>query len=188
MCDVASEPFVYEARFGLGGRTGLIIVIALVFAILGVVLHLSTGLRIADIVFFGGGGLFMLGVAASHRVAIRVDASGVTLGGVPPRYRSGTRFVPWADIEKVVLWQQKLPRGGSMRYVGLVRRAGAPPLTGRRAQFVGRVMAPAVARGISGDTLMASRAINGWSLRGYCAGLPWWPSLPCLPRHCRRCR
>lgn len=164
MCDMESEPFVYDARYGLGGRTGLIIVIALVFAILGIVLPLSTGLRIADIVLFGGGGLFMLGVATSHRVAFRVDARGVTLGGVPPRYRSGTHFVPWADIEKVVLWQQKLPHGGSMRYVGLVRRAGAPPLAGRSAQFVGRIMAAAVARGISGDTLMASRGIDGWSL------------------------
>lgn len=44
MCDVESEPFVYEARYGLGGRTGLIIVIAFVFAILGIVLPLSTGL------------------------------------------------------------------------------------------------------------------------------------------------
>ena len=51
-----------------------------------------------------------------------------------------------------------------MRYVGLVRRAGAPPLAGRSAQFVGRIMAAAVARGISGDTLMASRGIDGWSL------------------------
>jgi hypothetical protein len=35
-----------------------------------------------------------------------VDASGIILGGTPPRYRSGTRFVPWADIKKIVLWQQ----------------------------------------------------------------------------------
>lgn len=159
-----SEPFVYEARFGLRGRTGLVIVIALVFAVLGIVLPLSPGLRIGDILLFGGGGLLMLGIAASHRVAFRVDARGVTLGGVPPRYRSGTRFVPWADIEKVVLWQQKLPHGASMRYVGLVRRPGAPPLAGRGAQFAGRITALAVPRGVSGDTLMASRAINGWSL------------------------
>ena len=93
-----------------------------------------------------------------------MDASGITLGGVPPRYRSGTKFVPWADIDKVVLWKQKLPHGGSMQYVGLVRRKGAPPLAGRRAQFLGRVTARAVAPQISGDTLMASRGINGWHL------------------------
>jgi hypothetical protein len=158
------EPFVYEARFGWNGRTGLIIIISLVFVFLGVVLPLSPALRVTDIVFFGGGGVLMLGIVSTRRVALRVDSSGITLGGVPPRYRSGTRFVPWADIDKVVLWKQKLAYGSSMQYVGLVRRKDAPPLAGRRVQFLGRVAAQALAPQISGDTLMASRAVNGWRL------------------------
>jgi hypothetical protein len=124
---------------------------------------MSLGLRIFDLVFFGGGGLFMLSVAVSHRVALRVDGNGVTLGGVPPRYRRGTSFVPWADVESVVLWQQALPRG-SMPYVGLVRRPGAPPLAGRAGQTSARLARALVPEWISADTLMASRAVNGWSL------------------------
>lgn len=164
ICGVDDDPYVYEARYGLGGRTGVMIVISLVFAALGLLPGLSAGVRITCVALFGGGGLLMLGVAATRQVAFRVDASGVTLGGMPPRYRSGTRFCPWADIERVVLWRQRLPHGASMRYVGLVRRADAPPLAGRRAALAGRVAARALTPGISGDTLMASRAINGWRL------------------------
>lgn len=158
------ESFVYEARYGWNGRTGLIVVASFLFVVLGFAVPLSAGLRIADVLLFGVGGLLMLGVVGSRQVAMRVDAEGVTLGGVPPRYRSGTTFVPWADIEKVVLWKQKLPHGGSLPYVGLARRKDAPPLAGRPVRLLGRIMARAVAPQVSGDTLMASRAINGWRL------------------------
>jgi hypothetical protein len=160
---VENDPFAYEARYGLGGRTGLVIAVALVFAVCGIVLPLSPGMRIADIALFGGGGLLMLGVAASRRVAFRVDATGVTLGGTPPRYRSGTRVVPWTEIERIVLWRQHLPHGASMRYVGLVRRAGAAPLAGPKAHAVAGVTARALTP-VSGDILMASRAVTGWRL------------------------
>jgi hypothetical protein len=32
-----------------------------------------------------------------------VDASGVTLGGSPGRYRSTTCLIPWSDIKEIVL-------------------------------------------------------------------------------------
>jgi hypothetical protein len=160
---MAAESFVYEARYGWSGRTARIVIVGLVFAVAGIALPLV--LRIIDIVFFGGGALFFLGVICTRRVAFRVDASGVTLGGTPPRYRSGTRVVPWADIKQVVLWEQPLPYGRSMRHVGLVRRKGAPPLAGRRGQRLGRATARAlVPDHVSGDTLLASRAVNSWRL------------------------
>jgi hypothetical protein len=107
----------------------------------------------------------MAAVGLSHRVAFRVDAGGVTLGGTPPRYRAGTRVVPWGDIERVVLWQQQLPYGRTMPWVGLVRRAGAPPLGGRGAQATGRAVAGVLTPpGVSADILAASRAVNGWTL------------------------
>ena len=159
---MAPESFVYEARYGWNRRTGRIVIVGLVFAVAGIALPLV--LRIIDIVFFGGGALFFLGVICTRRVAFRVDASGVTLGGTPPRYRSGTRMVPWADIKQVVLWEQQLPYGSSIRYVGLVRRKGAPPLAGRRARRLGQVARAAVPHHVSGDTLMASRAANSWRL------------------------
>lgn len=135
-----------------------------VFVVLGIVLPVSAGVWITDFVLFGGGGFLLLGAAAFRRVAFRVDSAGVTLGGIPPRYRSGTRFVPWAEIERILLWKQRLPPYGvTMRYVGVARRADAPPLAGPRAQAVARVTARALTP-VSSDTLMASRAVNGWRL------------------------
>lgn len=160
---MAAESFVYEARYGWSGRTARIVVVGLVFAAAGFALPLA--LRIIDIVLFGGGALFFLAVICTRRVAFRVDASGVTLGGTPLRYRSGTRMVPWHDIRKIVLWEQQLPYGNSMRYVGLERRKGAPPLAGRRSQRLSRSAARTlVPDHVSGDTLLASRAVNSWRL------------------------
>jgi len=120
MARMAADSFGYEARYGWSGRNARIVIVGLVFAVAGIALPLV--LRIIDIVFFGDGALFFLGVICTRRVAFRVDASGVTLGGTPPRYRSGTRVVPWADIRQVVLWEQPMPYGRSMPHVGLVRR------------------------------------------------------------------
>lgn len=159
-----SEPFVYEARYGMGGRTWRVLVTALVFVILGITLRLPLAVRVLDFALFGLGGLVMLGVGLSRQVAFRVGPEGVTLGGVPPRYQSGTRVVPWTDIERVVLWRQGLPRGRSMLYVGLVRCVGAPPLAGRTARAAGRAVAATLTPGISAETLGASRAVNGWRL------------------------
>jgi hypothetical protein len=161
---VENDPFVYEARYSLRGRSGVVVVLSMVFVIVGIVGPLSPAVRILDFALFGAGGLLMLITGLSRRVALRVDARGVTLGGIPPRYRSGTRFVPWADIEQVVLWRQSLPYGRSMPYVGLRRRPGAPPLGGKKTQLAGRAVAATLTRGISADTLGVSRAVNGWRL------------------------
>jgi hypothetical protein len=73
--------------------------------------------------------------------------------------------VEWPYRAQLVLWEQRLPYGSSMRYVGLVRRKGAPPLAGRRGQRLGRATARAlVPDHVSGDTLLASRAVNSWRL------------------------
>ena len=159
-----NDPFVYEARYSLRGRPGLVVALAAVFVIAGIFGHLSLAVRILDFALFGVGGLIMLVTGLSRRVAFRVDGRGVTLGGIPPRYRAGTRFVPWADIEQVVLWRQPMPYGRSMAYVGLRRRPGAPPLGGRKTQLAGRAVAATLTRGIPADTLSASRAVNGWRL------------------------
>jgi hypothetical protein len=46
----------------------------------------------------------------------------------------------------------------------VTRRKGAPPLAGRRSRRAGAVTAHALTPGISGDTLLASRAVNLWRL------------------------
>lgn len=156
---------VYEARFGWNARSGFAITASAFFVAIGIFVPMSVALRVVDFAFFGGGGVLLLGVVCSRQLALRVDAEGVTLGGVPPRHRTRTTFVPWADIEKVVLWKQTLPPyGQSMPYIGLVRRPGAPALSGPRAQRVARGFATALALPVSAERLSTSRAINGWHL------------------------
>ena len=163
MSRVSPEPGVYVARYGWNRRSGSLIIGAAVFVLVALTVPMSLALRVVTLVFFGGGALVFIANIASRRVALRVDASGITLGGSPGRYRSTTRLIPWADIREVVLWRQPMPYGRSMRYVAVARRKGAPPLAGRRGQRAGKVTARALTP-VSGDTLLASRAANLWRL------------------------
>jgi hypothetical protein len=164
MSGVSPEPGVYVARYGWNRRSGSLIMGAAVFVLVALTVPMSLALQVVTLVFFGGGALVFIASIATRRVALRVDASGVTLGGSPGRYRSTTCLIPWADIREVVLWRQPMPYGRSMRYVGVARRKGAQPLAGRRGQRAARVTARALAPGVSGDTLLASRAVNLWRL------------------------
>ncbi|MGH3187822.1 MAG: hypothetical protein ACRDPY_47320 [Streptosporangiaceae bacterium] len=160
---MSAEPGVYVARYGWNRRSGSLVIGAAVFVLVALTVPMSLALRVVTLVFFGGGALVFIANIASRRVALRVDAGGITLGGSPGRYRSATRLIPWADIREVVLWRQPMPYGRSMRYVAVVRRKGARPLAGRRGQRAGKVTARALTP-VSGDTLLASRAANLWRL------------------------
>ena len=161
---VSPEPGVYVARYGWNGRSGSLIIGAAAFVLVALTVPMSLALRVVTLVFFGGGAVVFIASIATRRVALRVDASGITLGGSPARYRSTTRLIPWADVREVVLWRQPMPYGRSMRYVAVARRGGAPPLGGRRGRRAGKVTARALTPGVSGDTLLASRAANLWRL------------------------
>jgi hypothetical protein len=162
---VTGEPRVYVARYGWNRRSGSLIMGAAVFVLLAVTVPMSLALRVVTLVFFGGGALVFIASIATRRVALRVDASGVTLGGSPGRYRATTVLIPWADIKEIVLWRQPMPYGRSVRYVGVARRRkGTRPLAGRRGQRAAKATARALTPGVSGDTLLASRAVNLWHL------------------------
>jgi hypothetical protein len=62
---------------------------------------------------------------ASRKVALRVDASGITLGGYLLRYNVTTRVIPWDEVQGVFLWQ----RANGIRYLGVERPDEAPPLS-----------------------------------------------------------
>jgi hypothetical protein len=162
MGGVSAEPRVYVARYGWNRRSGSLITGAAVFVLVAATVPMSLALRVVTLVFFGGGALVFIANIASRRVALRVDAAGITLGGSPGRYRSAG-LIPWADIREVVLWRQPMPYGRSMRYVAVARRKGAPPLAGRRGRRAGQVTARTLTP-VSGDTLLASRAANLWRL------------------------
>jgi hypothetical protein len=153
---------VYVARYGWNGRSGGLVIGAAVFVLIAVTVPMSLALRVVTLVLFGGGALVFIAGIATRRVALRVDASGITLGGSPGRYRSTTRLIPWADVREVVLWRQPMPYGRSVRYVAVARHRGAPPLAGRRGQRAGQLTARALTP-VSG-VLLASRAANLWRL------------------------
>jgi len=161
---VTGEPGVYVARYGWNRRSGSLIMGAAVFVLVALTVPMSLALRVVTLVFFGGGALVFIASIATRRVALRVDASGVTLGGSPGRYGASTVLIPWADIKEIVLWRQPMPYGRSMRYVGVTRRKGTRPLAGRRGQRTAKAAARALTPGISGGTLLASRAVNLWHL------------------------
>jgi hypothetical protein len=88
MSGVSAEPGVYVARYGWNGRSGALITGAAVFVLIAVTAPMSLALRVVTLVLFGGGALVFTEGIAARRVALRVDASGITLGGSPGRYRS----------------------------------------------------------------------------------------------------
>ena len=63
--------------------SGALIIGAGVFVVIALTAPMSLALRVVTLVFFGGGLLVFVASIASRRVALRVDASGVTLGAHP---------------------------------------------------------------------------------------------------------
>jgi hypothetical protein len=160
---VADDPITYETHHGLGGRTGPGLLLCLVFVIGAFAARLPAGALIAVLLVFGGAGTMLLVNGLSGRIALRVDASGITLGGTPLRYKSTTRFVPWSDIERIVVWQRWQPRGGPLVYIGLAGPADALQADGRVARLAARANALA-APPVPGRTYLGLRAVTGWHL------------------------
>ncbi|MHA6760969.1 hypothetical protein [Streptacidiphilus sp. PAMC 29251] len=90
------------------------------------------------------------------RVAFRVDADGVTLGGLPPRYRSSTAFIPWPDVMCLRLWEHPAGRA-RIPCIAVVRHPGGAELP--RGFGYGRFN-----RRVTGQEARASRTIRMWSL------------------------
>lgn len=155
---------VYEARFGFTRKDLLLVPVSAVLVAVGVLI-----LRDDPVPGFAaavsGGGLLLMRLAAvlSGRVALRVDAAGITLGHVPPWPASQTAVVPWSDIEAVVLWTQHAGLA-TVPYLGLQRRPGLPPLPGSaRSRGLRRMNQIAVAH-IPPAVLADSRPTTFWRL------------------------
>jgi hypothetical protein len=157
MADGAYEERFRPTRRGVLQLLGCAAFVALAL-LMGSEMHIA--IRVVTVVFFGGGGLVLAAMTFSRKVALRVDESGVTLGGSPLRPGAEATVVPWDEIEEVVLWRQHAP-GSTLDYVGLVRGEGLPPLQGSGA---GRGTAKALDLPVSAEVLKASRPVNGWSL------------------------
>ncbi|MFF0614135.1 hypothetical protein ACFYUD_36275 [Nocardia tengchongensis] len=158
---------IYEERYGFNPKTILLLLGAAVF-VAGAILtpDVSPGLRIAAILLFGVGGLLVLANALTRKVALRVDPTGITLGGPPLRYRTTTQRIPWSDIEAVVLWWQRTP-SGRHPWIGILRRIDAPPLQGWPTGSTGQsLLSAATALGGAPDQrlMQCARGINAWKI------------------------
>ncbi|MER7759214.1 hypothetical protein [Streptomyces sp. NPDC097619] len=152
---------VYEARYGWDLRTVGVVAICAVFTVALLLLDtIPLFARVIGLPLFGGGGVLMAYSALSRRVAFRVDAVGVLLGGSPARYAATSALVPWADVTGLVLWRQDAV-GAKLPYVGVTRRPGSPALPGDgpKARAVLAALVP-----VSADVAMSSRAVSGWRL------------------------
>lgn len=106
--------------------------------------------------------LWLLAIPLFGKVALRVDASGITLGGSPLPIGPRPDHVPWDEIVSVALWSQQAGRI-TIRHIGLQRMEGAPPLASapgpRRSRY-----AAAVVPGVPADLMAASRPVFMWRL------------------------
>jgi hypothetical protein len=152
------DPGCYGERYSQTGRAALGLAAVLLSVGLGILWH-------TPVIFTAIALLFAIPAViarASRMIAFRADYAGITLGAVPDKltFRRGPAvFVPWADIEQIILYPA-YPRGqgsyASVQCIGVRRREGAPALSRGNEQAPG-CPAPGVATG-------ATRRIAGWRL------------------------
>lgn len=153
----------YEERYRLTGRAAAGLAASALLVAVGFLWHLPViflplGLGLAAVTAQGAG----LIDRVRRTTAFRADEAGITLGAVPDKLtvRRGSRlFLPWADVERIVLYQVH-PRGrgarGTLRCVGVQRRAGSAPLRWGNE--------PAPGCPVPRVPAWATRVITGWRL------------------------
>jgi hypothetical protein len=156
------DPSVYEARYGFTLKSVLVVIGAAAGSAAVILLDFSLFMRIITLALFGVGGLFYLANLLARKVALRVDRDGITVGGTLIKYRARTKFIPWDEVESVVLFTQIIPtQHGNMKmpYVGVQRKPGltSPP---SRLERAATILTP----GVPADIVMTSTAVNGWRL------------------------
>ena len=141
------DPEPYQVRYEWDRRIWTVVCAAA--AVILVTINLPMPL-LPTIVLIGGGLLAVLGCLLYRRVALRVDAAGITLGGAPLRYRIAATVVPWPDIEAVELWQRILPSGALVPQLGVRRRQDETPQLTTHAISSFQLDRRALARAVAG--------------------------------------
>jgi hypothetical protein len=163
-CNVLPDPGCYQERYRLTGSAALGLAASLLAIGLGIFGHTTASVMIAIALGFlaalaPAGDVFRV---ARRVIAFRADYAGITLGAVPgkltPR-RDSAVFVPWADVDQIVLYPA-YPRGrgrySQTRCIGIRRRVGAQALS------QGDDQAPGCP--VPGVAAAATRRITGWRL------------------------
>ncbi|HEX3491052.1 MAG TPA: hypothetical protein VHU92_17020 [Streptosporangiaceae bacterium] len=156
---MAPQAAVYQERYQWSRRTMSVVAAG------GLAVLVAVGVAmppLPTLLLLTAGVVALLWGAATRRVAVRVDARGVTLGGSPLRYRGTTVTVPWPDITNVLLWQQLLPPGTLIPHLGLERRQAATASQGAASRR--QAAAAGLGPEIPADVLAASRQVTGWRL------------------------
>jgi hypothetical protein len=156
----------YVARFGWTLRDLALVPACVLFVAVGTIMAMGGNVLVGTLAALMGGAYLVIWliVGLSRRVALAVTADGIALGAVPPWPASRTAFVPWSDVEAVVLWQQATGYT-STYYVGVHRREGAPPMSGSaRSSMLRRANMMFVPAHLPAALVADSRPVSWWRL------------------------
>jgi hypothetical protein len=153
------DPGRYEERYRL---TGAALGLASALLALGLGLLWHTQLIFAALTVLAV--IPAVLAVALRPVAFRADHAGITLGSDRLLPRRSAVFIPWADVERIVLYPGRKAAGfgdylwasGEVEYIGVQRRDGAPALA-RGNKQAPWCPVPGVAAG-------ATRPIKNWRL------------------------
>ena len=153
----------YEERYRLTGRAAAGLAASVLLVVAGFlwrlpVIFLPLGAALAALTAQGAGVIDRV----RRTTAFRADQGGITLGTVPDKLtaRRGSRlFIPWTDVERIILYPVH-PRGrgsrAAVQCIGIQRRATAEPLRWGNEQAPGCPVPRVPA--------WATRMVTGWRL------------------------
>jgi len=117
---------VFSARYGWSRATTFAVVVAVAFNAAALALAMPPILRAAVVIFFGLGGLAVLLVALTRRVAVEFDAVGVR---VQAAFARRPRTFVWSDVDAVVFWDLQVS-ARKQRYVGILPKPHGVVMSG----------------------------------------------------------
>jgi len=150
----------YEERYRLTSRAAVGLAASALLVVVGFLWHLPViflplGAALAVLTAQGAGVIDRV----RRTTAFRADEAGIALGAVPDKLtvrRGSPLFIPWADVERIVLYPVH-PRGrGAVQCIGVQRRATAEPLPWGNE--------PAPGSPVPRVPAWATRTITGWRL------------------------
>jgi hypothetical protein len=117
---------VFSARYGWSHATTFVVVVAAAFNAAALALAMPLVLRAAVVIFFGLGGLAVLLVALTRRIAVEFDAAGIR---VQAAFARRPRAFAWSDVDAVVFWDQQVS-ARKQRCVGILPKPHGVVMSG----------------------------------------------------------
>jgi hypothetical protein len=153
------DPGCYEERYRTSRAVG-VLASALLALGLGLLWHTPLIFAVLTVLLAVPAALALV----LRPAAFRADHAGITLGSDRLLPRRPTVFIPWTDVERIILYPGRKPSGfgdyiwvnGEVECIGVLRREGAPALPHGNEQAPGCPV-PGVAAG-------ATRRVIHWRL------------------------